>query len=111
MSSKVVKRNATKKKSTSKTASKVKLVKSSKSSFVTDLKQSKELVKVGRSSSTNAIRASKALGLSITYLKNGKIIKDEADGTANIIKEIPIKSRANRKQKVVLKKGMVLYAK
>jgi ribosomal protein L30E len=94
-----------------KKASKVKSIainKPAKPAFRSDTKQTATLVKVGRSAAVNAVRASKALGLPITYMKNGEVIKEMADGTKKVI----VAAANNpKKQSVALKKGMVFYAK
>jgi hypothetical protein len=46
----------------------------------------KLLKKAGKDAAEKAIRESKALGLSITYAENGKIIREEASGKNKIIR-------------------------
>ncbi|RXK83631.1 hypothetical protein [Filimonas effusa] len=47
------------------------------------------LINVGRSAAINAINASKALGIPITYLENNKVVKEEASGQKSIVQELP----------------------
>lgn len=65
------------------------------------------LIEIGKEAGRNAIRSSKALGLSITYLKDGKVIEEFPDGKQVVIKEIEDKTTTS----IQLKKGMVFYAK
>ena len=87
----------------------IKLKKVSRSSMLS-AKETTSLVKIGRAASANAIRASKALGLSITYMEKGVIYRENADGTKEIIKEAP-KKVFPKKTSMPLKKGMVFHAK
>ena len=68
------------------------------------------LAKIGRAASANAIRASKALGLSVTYMEKGVVYREHADGTKEIIIEAP-KKVLPKKTSIPLKKGMVFHAK
>ncbi len=85
--------------------------KPAKSVFRTDSKQVAVLERAGRTSASNAIRASKALGLSITYMQKGVIYKEHTDGTKEVIVSIGSAKSATKSPKTALKKGMVLYAK
>jgi hypothetical protein len=76
-----------------------------KNTFRPDTKQTITILKAARKSVANAIRASKALGLSITYLKNGAVIKETANGEQTTIKT------TQTYQSSKLKEGTVLYAK
>lgn len=76
--------------------------------FRADIKQRKSIVKAARLGSVNAVRASRALGLDITYIKNGILYKEKPDG--NII-ETPLNNITATENTYKLKKGMVLYAK
>jgi len=81
-----------------------------KTAFKSDPKQTAALTKVARKSAANAIRASKALGLSITYMEKGILYKEKPNGVRKIIAvastKIPVK-----KAPVKYKKGMILHAK
>ena len=105
------------KKATPKKQSKVKQVKStitnnlSKPIFRPDTKQTAALVKAGRIGSANAIRASKALGLSITYMRKGVMYLELPDGTKEIIATFEPEKPMAKKAKSPLKKGMVFHAK
>lgn len=95
------------------TVKEIKAISTSKSTknFRTDAKQVAVLERAGRTSAANAIRASKALGLSITYMQKGIIYKEHTDGTKQIIAASG-KAKAAAKQPLkTLKKGMILYAK
>ena len=105
-------KTAIKKKITKKTTSK-KIGKSAavaKVTFRPDARQTAALVKLGLAGAANAIRATKALGLPITYLQNGILYRENADGTKEIIIPQPVKRQA-KKTAPLLKKGMVLHAK
>lgn len=66
-----------------------------------------DLIKIAKKSSIKAVKESKALGLSITYLKDGVLYEELPDGTVKKIKKI--KSLASPELK--LKKGMIFHAK
>ncbi|MDO8996423.1 MAG: hypothetical protein Q7U77_07325 [Sediminibacterium sp.] len=65
------------------------------------------LIKAAKNAAKNAIRTSKALGLDITYLKNGIIYKETVDGKVIAIGE----NKSEVPQKINLKKGSILNAK
>jgi hypothetical protein len=75
---------------------------------------SKKLVDIDReqlktslkSASERAIRENKALGLPITYLEDGKIIKEHADGSKEIIR---VKEKSPLTS--TIKKGTILHVK
>ncbi|GAL83995.1 hypothetical protein MYP_1223 [Sporocytophaga myxococcoides] len=48
----------------------------------------KFLKEVGKMSAERSIKESKALGLSITYVEEGKIIREDANGKQKVIGEI-----------------------
>ena len=76
-----------------------------KSTFRPDSKQTSTILKAAKKSAKNAIRASKALGLSITYMKNGAIIKEDPNGKLTTIKV----TQSSITEKI--KAGTVLHAK
>lgn len=82
-----------------------------KSIFRPDVKQTAALVKIGRAGSANAIRASKALGLSITYMQNGILYKEDSSGTKEIVGTSTKQNPVSKKSQLLLKKGMLLHAK
>lgn len=82
-----------------------KKVESKKNIFRPDSNQTEILIKAGRMVAKEAVRVSKALGLSITYIKNGNLIRESADGHEEIIK---VKEK-NGSSKV--KKGIILNAR
>lgn len=74
--------------------------------FQKDHKQTKSLEKAGVEAATNAVRHAKALDLTITYIENGAIYEEQADGTVT-----PKKTVEKKENPFVLTKGMVLHAK
>lgn len=93
--------------------SKVKIrlrAKPGKVAFKSDPETSK-LIKAGHTASINAIRASKALGLTITFMQDGNLYREFPDGTKELIISTPAKKISDKKIKVPLRKGMVLHAK
>ena len=78
-----------------------------KSMFKSDAKHTAMLMKAGREAAANAIRTSKALGLPISYIENGAVIKELANGIKIIIKA----ATDNNLPSISLKKGMILHAK
>lgn len=65
------------------------------------------LIKAAKDASKKAIRTSKALGLDITYLKNGIIYKETAEGEIKVVG----KNKQAIPRKIILKKGSILNAK
>jgi hypothetical protein len=81
-----------------------------KNVFRSDAEQTANLIKVGQKGVENAIRASKALGLSIVYMENGILYKEHPDGTKTVIEESDQKPVSKLKLKTKVKKGTVLHA-
>lgn len=77
--------------------------------FKADARKTIILEKIGRESASNAIRASKALGLPITYMERGLVIQELPDGVKIIISPL-IPSKIETPE-ILLKKGMILHAK
>ena len=75
--------------------------------FKADIKETTSLIKAGREAATNAIRTSKALGLPISYIEKGAVIKELANGTKIVIKA----ATDNNLPTILLKKGMIFHAK
>ncbi len=75
--------------------------------FRKDTPQTKALVKAGRVASKRAFSASKALGLSISFIKDGVIYEESSDG--NVV--IKRKLETTIKTPFKLAKGLVLHAK
>jgi hypothetical protein len=75
--------------------------------FKKDELQTKALLKAARISAQRALSGSKALGLSVTYIKDGKIYEEDANG------KTVFKSDLNRTRKIPfkIKKGSILHAK
>ncbi|XCF04797.1 hypothetical protein ABI125_08650 [Tamlana crocina] len=78
----------------------------SKTVFRRDVSQTKALIKAGKIASKTARRASIALGLSVTFIKDG-IIYEEKEG--QIIEKGRIE--AQDQTSFEIKKGTVLHAK
>lgn len=74
--------------------------------FRQDYGQTKSLLRAASVSGLNAVRRSKALDLTITYIEDGIIYEELPDGT---IKKIGIVER--KEPVIVLMKGMVLHGK
>ncbi|HUZ59949.1 MAG TPA: hypothetical protein VMU83_14335 [Hanamia sp.] len=108
----MLKRNTTSKKVTLKGIVKSPTVsKGGKRIFKSDARQTAALIKAGRMGAANAIRASRALGLPITYLQNGTIYEEYPDGSKKKIESGLIKKGVSKKDGQILKKGMVLHAR
>jgi hypothetical protein len=77
-----------------------------KTVFRKDTQQTKALIKAGRVSAKTANRASRALGLTISYIKDGAIY-EEKDGV------IVLKERLDEhiEAPFEIKKGLILHAK
>ena len=75
--------------------------------FRKDTPQTKALVKAGRVASKTANRASRALGLSVTYIKDGVIYEESSDGKVFVKHSIEEKVTTPFE----IKKGLVLHAK
>jgi hypothetical protein len=74
--------------------------------FRKDTPQTRVLVKAGRIAANTANRASRALGLSVTYIKDG-IIYEEKEGV--VVRKGHIEKQAETPFEI--KKGLVLHAK
>lgn len=73
--------------------------------FRQDYGQTKSLVRAATNSGHNAVRRSKALDLTITFIEDGIIYEEHPDGTKKPIGEV------ERKEATVVVKGMVLHGK
>lgn len=76
-----------------------------KAIFRPDFKQRATLIKAGRNATTKAVRVSKALGLSITFMENGIMYKEFPNGDKEVVK--PKSKRVVQR----LKKGLILHVK
>ena len=65
-----------------------------------------QLISAGRKSATNAIRASRALGLEITYMKDGVVYQEKPNGDKKVLIKLEQPTQ-HSKNKLQLKKGMV----
>lgn len=79
----------------------------SKIIFRKDASQTRVLVKAARVSAKRAYSGSRALGLSVSYIKDGIVYEEDANGNAVAIKQIEVIDDAPFE----LKKGLVLHAK
>ena len=98
-----------KKKQLKQTIAKASEKKAGRGIFRPDIKQTNALQKLGLTGASNAIRASKALGLPITYMENGVVVREQSNGVKEILVTLaipPTKSTA-----LSLKKGMIFHAK
>ncbi|MBK0370908.1 hypothetical protein I5M07_13820 [Flavobacterium sp. SE-1-e] len=77
-----------------------------KEQFSPDHKQTKSLVAAGKEAASKAVRHSKALDLTITYIENGFVYEENAQGIKTAIKILEKKEPT-----ISLTKGMVLHAK
>jgi hypothetical protein len=59
-----------------------------KVSFKADTSHTKLLIKVGKTSAERSIKETKAMGLPITYLEDGKIIRESHDGKKEVIGKV-----------------------
>lgn len=78
-----------------------------KSIFKKDSRQTKALIKASKLASQTANRESRALGISVTYIKDGTIYEESAQGIITALKDIEQNSTAPFE----IKKGLVLRAK
>lgn len=58
-----------------------------RSNFRADFRQVEILFKLGKAVSSKAIKTSKALGLSITFMEKGILYKEHPDGTREILND------------------------
>jgi hypothetical protein len=74
--------------------------------FKEDINQTKALVKAGRIAAERAYKGSKALGLTVSYIKDGIVYSEDASG--HVVK---IKTIETTKPPFEIKKGLILHAK
>ncbi len=77
--------------------------------FRGDAKQTATLIRAGRTGAATAIRASKALGLPITYMENGVIVRELPNGVKEIV--VTATKSGLKKSSTSFKKGMIFHAK
>jgi len=75
-------------------------------SFRRDTSQTKALVRAGKKATRTAVRASRALGLTITFIEDG-VIYTEKDGVVSTKDTLEVTTKVPFK----LEKGLVLHAK
>ena len=79
----------------------------SKIVFRKDVLHTKALVKAGRISAKRAFSGSKALGLSVSYIKDGIIYEEDSNGNTRVKSQIEPLVETSFK----IEKGLVLHAK
>ncbi|WP_432670370.1 hypothetical protein [Flavobacterium sp. SM2513] len=79
----------------------------SKVVFRKDTPQTNALLRASKDASATANRASRALGLTVTYIKDGTVYEESAEGTVHVIRKI----EENIVAPFEIKKGLVLRAK
>ena len=75
--------------------------------FRKDVNQTRTLIKAARNSSKRAVSESKVLGLTITYMKDGVILEEDAQGNISIVNDTLVPQELPYK----IEKGMILHAK
>ncbi|HCQ13871.1 MAG TPA: hypothetical protein DIU01_11505 [Flavobacterium sp.] len=75
--------------------------------FRLDYAQTKSLVKAGKIAATNALRHSKALDLSITFIDKGVVYEELPNGAKNVVATIETPDNTVH----TFRKGMILHAK
>jgi hypothetical protein len=77
--------------------------------FRGDYRQTAILIKIGKEGALIAIRESKALGLEITYMEKGVIIKEDANGVKVNVSGTPTKGKKTRVKGSHIPKGTILH--
>lgn len=75
--------------------------------FRKDISQTKALIKAAKVAGKRALSASKALGLSVTYIKDGVVYEEDAEGNTIVKNQIQSSVAAPFK----IEKGLVLHGK
>ncbi|MBG6062645.1 hypothetical protein IWX83_002445 [Flavobacterium sp. CG_9.1] len=73
--------------------------------FRSDTKEVSNLILAGKQAVAKAIRENRALGLSFTYTRGNKVVRENANGDIENLKIIPLRSSLK------IKKGTILYVK
>lgn len=73
--------------------------------FRSDTKEVSNLILAGKQAVAIAIRENKALGLSFTYTRRNKVVRENANGDIENLKNIPSQSSLK------IKKGTIMYVK
>jgi hypothetical protein len=73
--------------------------------FRSNAKEVSNLILAGKQAVANAIRENRALGLAFTYTKGNKVVRENANGEIENIKNRPLQSSLK------IKKGTILYVK
>lgn len=73
--------------------------------FRSDAKEVSNLILAGKQAVAKAIRENRALGLSFTYTRGNKVVRENANGDIENLKNIPLQSSLK------IKKGTILYVK
>ena len=77
--------------------------------FRGDYRQTAILIKIGKEGALNAIRESKALGLEITYMEKGVIVKEDANGVKVSISGPPANRKKAQGKGSHIPKGTILH--
>jgi hypothetical protein len=73
--------------------------------FRSNAKEVSNLILAGKQAVVNAIRENRALGLPFIYTKGNKVVRENANGEIENIKNRPLRSSLK------IKKGTILYVK
>lgn len=76
-----------------------------KKAFRSDVAQMEELLKAGKLGTTKAVRDSKSLGLTITYIEKDHLVEELPDGRKRVLKQ------TSKSRNLKLKKGVILHAR
>jgi hypothetical protein len=68
-------------------------------------KETSSLVAAGKKAAQKAIRENRILGLSFSFTKGNKVLKEQGNGEVVFVKLIP------ERKSLSIKKGTILYAK
>ena len=82
-----------------------------KKSFRGDYRQTAILIKIGKEGALNAIREAKALGLEITYMEKGVIVKEDANGVKVRISGPPTNRKKAQGKGSHIPKGTILHVR
>ena len=80
-------------------------------SFRGDYRQTAILIKIGKEGVLNAIRESKALGLEITYMEKGVLIREDANGVKVRISGPPANGKETQGKGNHIPKGTILHVR
>ena len=81
------------------------------SPFRSDTNQTNILKRAGLAAGTNAIRESKAMGLTITFMENGVLYREHPNGTREIVHNSAKRINKRKIGGITITRGLVLHAK